>query len=209
MPKNPRWPADSAYVATSAKEAAQSEGGWFDSAHHKLFESIYKSVSTPLFRFIAKRIGADQETANEIFQETIVAGWKGLKTFRHKSSYFTWLCRIALNKIADYYHDQINSRSGIIVPLIDELIQTDGKSLSPEEKMALEELKMSVNNCLNLLPYKKRRLLWFRYWKDMSYAEIAKFLGISERAVEGRLYRAREEFAILYQKTFNGKTTTA
>ena len=159
------------------------------------FDSLYKSVSTPLFRFIAKRIGADQETANEIFEETIIAGWKGLKTFRHKSSYFTWLCRIALNKIADYYHDQINNRSGIIVPLIDGITYTDNKSLSPEEKIVLEELKVSVNNCLNLLPYSKRKLLWFRYWKDMSYAEIAKVLDISERAVEGRLYRAKEDFA--------------
>lgn len=164
------------------------------------FESIYKKISTPLFRFIAKRIGADQETANEIFEETIVAGWKGLKTFRHKSSYFTWLCRIALNKIADYYHDQINNRSEIIVPLIDEITKVDDKSLSPEEKLVLDDLKTSVNNCLNLLPYSKRRLLWFRYWKDMSYAEIAKVLDISERAVEGRLYRAKGDFA----KEWNG-----
>jgi len=170
------------------------------------FESIYKSISTPLFRFIAKRIGADVETANEIFEETIVAGWKGLKTFRHKSSYFTWLCKIALNKIADYYHDQINNRSRIIVPLIDSLTGTDlvnNNSLSLEEKIALDELKVSVNNCLNLLPYSKRQLLWFRYWKEMSYSEIAKILNISERAVEGRLYRAKEDFAKAWSTSSN------
>jgi RNA polymerase sigma-70 factor (ECF subfamily) len=162
------------------------------------FTKFYKKFSTPLFRFIAKRIGANEDLTTEIFEETIVAAWKGLKTFRHKSSYFTWLCRIALNKIADYYHDQVHRNSRIVVPLIDSLTDIDTKSLSPEENMALSELKASVNSCLNLLPYEKRRLLWFRYYMDLSYEQIGKLLGISPRAVEGRLYRAKDSFARVY-----------
>ena len=170
------------------------------------FSELYKKFSTPLSRFIAKRIGADEKISEEIMEETMVAAWRGLRTFRHKSSYFTWLCRIALNKIADYYHDQVNSRSGIVVPLIDSITQQDEKTLSPEESLALTELRNSVNNCLNLLPYEKRRLLWFRYWKDMSYAEISKILGISKRAVEGQLYRVKHEFAHIWQVK-NGRQT--
>ena len=159
------------------------------------FDKIYHKLSTPLFRFIAKRIGADQKLAEEIFEETIVAGWKGFKTFRHKSSYFTWLCRIALNKIADYYHNQVNTKSRIVVPLIDAITQADNNSLSSEENLALDELRASVNNCLDLLPPEKRRLLQFRYWYNYSYEKIASLMNISERAVEGRIYRAKEEFA--------------
>ncbi len=159
------------------------------------FDEFYKKLALPLTKFVMKRIGANKDEVDEIVEETFVAAWRGLTTFRHKSSYFTWLCRIALNKIADYYHDQINSRSGIVVPLIEAITQKDEKSLSPEESLALKDLRRSVNDCLNLLPDDKRRLLWFRYWKDMSYIEISKIMGISERAVEGRLYRAKEEFS--------------
>jgi RNA polymerase sigma factor (sigma-70 family) len=158
------------------------------------FNKLYKKFSTPLFKFIAKHLRKDQAAVEEVFEETVVAGWRGFKTFRHKSSYFTWLCRIALNKISDYYRDQVDEGSRIVVPLIDSLTYIDRVNLSPEENLALKELKGSVNNCLNLLPYEKRRLLWFRYWKDYSYEQIGKILGISERAVEGRLYRAKEEF---------------
>lgn len=158
------------------------------------FNKLYHEVSTPLFKFIAKRLGKDEETVEEIFEETMVAGWRGYKSFEHKSSYFTWLCRIALNKIADYYHDQVNSRSKWIVPLLDSLTDIDDHSLSPIESLSLKELRISVNDCLNLLPREKRQLLWFRYWQDLSYAEISKLLGVSERAVEGRIYRAKEEF---------------
>jgi RNA polymerase sigma factor (sigma-70 family) len=159
------------------------------------FEKVYRKLALPLTKFVAKRIGRDQEAVDEVLSATMVAAWRGWHTFRHKSSYFTWLCRIALNKIADYYHDQVNERSGIVVPLIDAITQTDQKSLSPEEILALKELRGSVNNCLNLLPYEKRRLLWFRYWLDLSYEQIGKILGVSERAVEGKLYRAKSSFA--------------
>lgn len=159
------------------------------------FDQLYKKYSPILFKFIAKHLRRDQMAVEEVFEETIVAGWKGYKAFEHKSSYFTWLCRIALNKIADYYHDQVHENSRIIVPLIDSLTHIDISTLSPEENLALKELRTSVNNCLNLLPFEKRRLLWFRYWKDYSYDQIGKIMGISERAVEGRLYRAKEEFS--------------
>lgn len=167
------------------------------------FTSLYKKFSSPLFRFIAKRLRKDQMAVEEVFEETIVAGWKGYKTFKHKSSYFTWLCRIALNKIADYYHDQVHENSRIVVPLIDSLTAIDTKTLSPEENLALKELRTLVNDCLNLLPYEKRKLLWFRYWKDYSYEQIGKILGVSERAVEGKIYRAKHEFARIWLSATN------
>lgn len=177
---------------------------WFDSSDSlttSWFNTQYKKFSPALFKFIAKHLRRDQTAVEEVFEETIVAGWKGYKSFRHKSSYFTWLCRIALNKIADYYHDQVHENSRIIVPLIDSLTDIDTRNLSPEEDLALKELRTSVNDCLNLLPYEKRRLLWFRYWKDYSYGQIGKMLGISERAVEGQLYRAKHEFARVWSKS--------
>ena len=165
------------------------------------FNDFYKKLALPLTKFVMKRIGANKDEVDEIVEETFVAAWRGLQTFRHKSSYFTWLCRISLNKISDYYRDQVHRNSRIVVPLLEAITAVDNKSLSPEESLALKELRKSVNDCLNLLPYKKRRLLWFRYWKDMSYAEISRIMGISERAVEGKLYRVKHEFAHLWTKT--------
>lgn len=164
------------------------------------FEALYKKYSPILFKFIAKRLGKSQETVEEIFQETIVAAWHGYKAFKHKSSFFTWLCRIALNKIADYYHDQVNPKSKLVIPILDSLNLVDTTNLSPEENIALKELRTSVNDCLNLLPLKVRQLLWFRYWKDYSYQKIARLLGTSERAVEGKIYRAKHEFAQVWEE---------
>lgn len=167
-----------------------------------LFEKYYKNFSKPLYKFIAKRMGSDQRVTEEIFEETAVAAWRGFKTFKHKSSYFTWLCRIALNKIADYYRAQIHHKSSIVVPLIDIITQSDTKTLSPDEALSLKELRKSVNDCLNLLPPGKRQLLQLRYWEDLSYEKIAKLTGLSIRAVEGKLYRARHEFGLIWNTNF-------
>ena len=188
MKKNP-W-VRQAHHSLNARTSESQSSGWF--------ESIYRGLALPLTKFVMKRIGADKSEVDEIVEETFVAAWRGWNTFKHKSSYFTWLCRIALNKTADYYHDQVNKKSGIIVPLIEAMTKTDKKSLSPEEDLALKELRKSVNDCLNLLPTEKRRLLWFRYWADMSYDEISKIMGISRRAVEGQIYRAKHEFAKIW-----------
>lgn len=162
------------------------------------FVAIYNELLLPLTKFVIKRMGVEENEAEEIVEETFVAAWRGWNAFEHKSSYFTWLCRIALNKISDYYRDQVHHKSRIVVPLIEALTETDNKSLSPDEALALKELRKSVNGCLDSMSPEKRRLLQYRYWYDLSYAEIGKILDVSERAVEGQIYRAKEEFAKIW-----------
>lgn len=166
----------------------------------KSFVVIYKELALPLTKFVIKRMGATENLADEVVEETFVAAWRGWNSFEHKSSYFTWLCRIALNKISDYYRDQVNKKSRIVVPLIDALTEADTKTLTPEESLALKDLRKSVNGCLDSMSPEKRKLLQFRYWYNLSYQEISKLLGISERAVEGRLYRAKNEFAKVWKE---------
>jgi RNA polymerase sigma factor (sigma-70 family) len=163
----------------------------------KSFTLIYHKLALPLTKFIVKRMGGEQEAAEEVFARTVAAAWEGWNTFEHKSSYFTWLCRIALNKIADYYREQVNERSTFIAPLLDDMAAFKSNNLTPEEKLALHELRASVRQCLTLLPEDKKHLLFLRYWKEMTIKEIAKRLNISERAVEGRLYRARNRLGDL------------
>lgn len=171
------------------------------------YEKLYKQFFSPLTRFVFKKIGSDPENADIIVSETFEAAWKGYKTFKHKSSFFTWLCRIALNKIADYYKDQINRRSRFVVPTLKQLSQIESKDIKVDEKLVLDEMRSKVNEILNLLPENKRKLLQYRYYKDLSYKEISIVMKISPRAVEGKIYRAKKAFAKLF--TINGNTPSS
>lgn len=156
------------------------------------FEIVYRKLALPVMKFLVKRMGGDQQAAEEVFARTIAAAWAGWHSFRHKSSYFTWICRIGLNKIADYYRDQVNDNSRWVLPVLENLAYSDPGQLSPLEKLELAELRAALRECLNLLPEDKRRLLQFRYWREMSIKEIAKITGSSDRAVEGKIYRAKQ-----------------
>lgn len=160
---------------------------------HQSFETVYRKLALPLTKFLVKRTGGNQQAVEEVFSQTIAAAWKGFQTFEHKSSYFTWICRIALNKIADYYREQIHQRSVLVAPTLEEWANIPEQNLGIEEKLALEELCNSVKDCLNLLPYQKRQLLYLRYWKNLSIKKIAQIVGCSERAAEGQIYRAKQE----------------
>lgn len=163
------------------------------------YERLYKKFVSPLTRFVFKKIGSDPYNADIIVSETFEAAWKGYKTFKHKSSFFTWLCRIALNKIADYYRDQINRRSHLVVPTLKKFSQIESKDIPIEEKIALDELRNKVNEVLNSLPEDKRRLLQYKFYRDLSYKEISFIMKISPRAVEGKLYRAKKKFELLFK----------
>lgn len=157
------------------------------------FTIFYQKFALPLKKFLIKKMG-NNEAAEEIFSQTVLAAWRGFNTFEYKSTFFTWICRIGLNKIADYYRFQINERSKIVAPLLSTIANIEDNSLKPEEKLALEELRASIRECLNLLPAEKKQLLYLRYWKELTLKEIAEVLNTTERAVEGKIYRAKLEF---------------
>jgi RNA polymerase sigma-70 factor (ECF subfamily) len=161
----------------------------------KLFSSLYSRFGQNVLKFVLKRNGGDLEAAEEILQDTFVAAFKSFHTFRHKSSYFTWLCKIALNKLADYYREQVHATSKIVVPSLKQLNSLLDPSLSLEEKLSLDELRQSVNACLDLLPPEHRRLLHLKYYQQLSGKELCVKLQLTPRQLEGRLYRARHALA--------------
>lgn len=162
------------------------------SLQHQSFELIYRKLALPVMKFLVKRMGGDQRAGEEVFNRTWTAAWSGWNTFRHKSSYFTWICRIGLNKIADYWRGQVNDNSRWVLPLLENLAYSDPDRLTPMEKLELAELRASLRECLNLLPDEKRQLLQFRFWRELSIKEIAAIFKTTERSVEGKIYRAKK-----------------
>lgn len=159
---------------------------------HHSFEIVYRNLALPLKKFLTKRMSGDQHAVEEVFSRTVSAAWQGWHTFHHKSSYFTWICRIALNKMADYYRDQVNDNSRWILPVLEELAQAPTNELTPLEKLSLQELRAAMGECLDQLPKPTRELLQFRFWRQLTLKEIATITGSSERAVEGKIYRAKQ-----------------
>lgn len=159
----------------------------------KNFEEVYVNLAASVKRFIAKRSGEPEEVIEDIFSQTMIAAWKGFNSFGNKSSYFTWICKIALHKIADYYRQEIHQNSSLIAPLLEDLVEPE--STTPLESLALQELQIAVKRALDLLPASMQKIIHLRYWEEASVVEIAKVLGVTPKAAESKLYRAKKAFS--------------
>lgn len=166
------------------------------------FVRLYREFASPLMRFLLRRMGGDEAAAEDVFAQTMAAAWRGYSTFRRKSNFFTWLCRIGLNKAADYWKEQINRRSFVVVPVLQAVSRLGSSELSVEEAIVLEELCCAVRKCVGLLPEEKRRLIYLKYWKQMTIKRIARVMFLGERSVEGKLYRAKAQFREIFKKEY-------
>jgi RNA polymerase sigma-70 factor (ECF subfamily) len=161
----------------------------------QIISALYKQLGRPVMKLILKRNGGDLAAAESIVQDTFIAAYKSFHTFHHKSTYFTWLCRIALNKMADYYRQQVHQKSHFVAPALEELTNIFSPDISPEERLSLSELQSQINKCLDLLPLEYRQLLHLKYYEQLSSKEICLKLHIAPRSLEGKLYRARKSLA--------------
>ncbi|TSC88150.1 MAG: RNA polymerase [Microgenomates group bacterium Gr01-1014_16] len=156
--------------------------------------SISKQLYSKLLLFLLKRTGGNFEVAQEVVQNTFLAAIKSFHTFHSKSTFFTWICKISLNKLADYYRGQVNPKFQLPLDL-------PAPGLTPEEQTSLNDLRTQVNRCLNLLPPRYRQLLHLKYYQELSTKEICLKLDLSPRSLEGKLYRAKKLLASVYEKS--------
>lgn len=96
-------------------------------------------------------------------------------------------------RTADYYRKFVNRKSVLVSPTLEKLYNLVSLELTPVEQASIEDVKKGVKRMLQLLPDNYKKILVLKYYDNYSYSEIAQELGISTRAVEGRLYRARKE----------------
>jgi len=124
----------------------------------------------------AYRMVRNAETAEEIAQETFVRAFKGLRSFRRKAGFNTWLYRITMNLCYDEL--KRHQKGG---ELNREVAYTSGGRVValPHEQMAREERTMWLERQIASLPFKQRSALVLRIFQDMSFKEVARTLGCS------------------------------
>jgi RNA polymerase sigma factor CnrH len=158
------------------------------------FAEIVCRHKQPLHRLIARIIGDDDE-ALDVLQDVFVAAHGSLRRFDMARPMRAWLARIAINKARDW------RRRRAVRRLISTVLPIERASDIADNQPAIdtlaadrEELRQ-VGAAIATLPTNLRETLVLRAIEGMSQAETAEALGISEKAVETRLYRARQRLA--------------
>ena len=146
---------------------------------------------------LARNATGSAEEAFDIAQETFVAAFAALSRYDPSRPFGAWLTRIALNKCRDW------SRRRAVRRLFEfgmpdglDAVFPDDAALPDRIAEGRAELA-AVSRAIADLPTRLKEVLLLRAVDGMSQAETAAQLGISEKAVETRLARAREKLSTL------------
>ncbi len=135
----------------------------------------------------ARLRGARRQDVDDLCQEVLLRVVRGAGELRHPDKFPAWLYRIANNVLRDHLRRQkirAVERAGLDVDPVD---PRDVEFRAERE----EELERTMSALLDLPPrYREPMLL--RHVEDLSYADIGRVLGISENAVQVRIFRARK-----------------
>lgn len=143
-----------------------------------------------IFRF-ARAHTADDDAALDIAQQTFIAGFAALGRFDQSRPLRHWLTRIALNKCRDWARRRkVSALFSFATPLESAPDPVDLSADVEREASDREELA-NVLSAMSKLPAKLKDVMVLRTVEGLSQVETAVLLGITEKAVETRLHRAR------------------
>lgn len=159
------------------------------------FAEILKRHRDVIYRIVAASIG-DSEEALDLVQETFVSAHGALLRYDPARPMRAWLTAIALNKCRDWARRRAVRRLvAFALPIDDaaERVMEDrpGHDVEAEDREALAR----VQRAIAALPTALREVLVLRTVEGLSQGEAASALGVSEKAVETRLRRARRKLA--------------
>jgi RNA polymerase sigma-70 factor (ECF subfamily) len=136
----------------------------------------------------ARLRGPRRQDADDLCQDIFLKAIRGRAALRDPSKFPAWLYRIARNVLMDHLRRQkIRERELIGV----EVDREDPRGAAVDGVEREEELQRALQALL-LLPERYREPMLLRHVRDLSYQEIASILGISENAVQVRIFRARQ-----------------
>lgn len=159
------------------------------------FAEIVRRHKQPLHRLVAGITG-DEDEALDILQETFVAAHGSLRRFDMARSMRAWLARIAINKARDHRRRRFVRRL-ISVAMPDHAADIPHEVPAIDRQVGDRAELARVQSAIDRLPERLRETLILRTIDEFTQAQAAEVLGISEKAVETRLYRARRRLVAL------------
>ena len=159
------------------------------------FDQLCANASPRIFRTLF-RITKIHEDAEDALQEALMKAFINLSRFDGRSSFSTWLTRIALNAA---FMKLRHTRLSREVPMDGVDPQSQERTVwefkdhapSPEEAYAAVERAKILRQTLSQLRPRIRAAMEIRQLQEYSLKETAKQLGISVAAAKGRLFQAK------------------
>ena len=154
----------------------------------KAFDKLYKLTSNDVW-FTCVSLLKDEENAKDIMQETYITAFLKLDTLKDEEKFCGWLTAIATNKSKNKLKGKVEYQ------IDDEVLITEAETdelMLPEEYITkAEKRKVLLQIMEDTLSFNQYQVVLMFYFNELSIAEIAQALEISEGTVKSRLNSSR------------------
>lgn len=135
----------------------------------------------------------NHQDADDLAQETFMQAFKSLKDFKQRSSFYTWIYRIAVNLTLNFlkrkpreYESDVSKRRQTVE------WSSNGSNLSPESHSLRMELSERLKSAIDSLPLSYRASFTLVVFQEMTHDQAARVLRCSEKTVSWRMHKARK-----------------
>lgn len=184
--------ADDALVREAKKGSLEA----FSALCRRYQERVYFTI----LRFTKNPVDADDLT-----QETFMSAFKSLGQFKKKSTFYTWIYRIAVNKSLNFLKKKDRERE--LVGFEDNRVpgeSSPGAAGSPERSSIGGETAAEIERAIDALPPSFKAPFVLVVNQGLSHREAAEALGCSENAVSWRMHKARKLLRARLERFLNG-----
>lgn len=138
------------------------------------------------------RMTCNQATASDLTQETFVRLYQNCTRYKPGASFRSYLFTIASNLARNHHRWRMRHSSESIDKLGDNGMEPASEDFTPDEVLTQTETTRAVRRAVQNLPEDLREALVLFTYHELGYHEIATITNCTPKAVETRLYRARQ-----------------
>ncbi len=167
------------------------------------FDALVTKYRQRLFSVIYNITG-NREDAADLTQDSLIRAFQSISGFKGKSSFYTWLYRIAVNtslghlrkgRLRRFFSFEQMSEDGVPPEMLEALV-----SQSRSDRGALlKELQEKLNEALHSLSTKHRTVVVLHEIEGLDHADIAEIMKCSVGTVRSRLHYAKQQLQISLQ----------
>jgi len=166
------------------KLAKQGDTEAFTELARRCQEKIYYTILA---------LTKNQQDAYDLAQEAFVQAFKSLKNFKQRSSFYTWVYRIAVNLTLNFLKKRQREDAQEVLDENQSLDKRIGNSsLSPEGRSLKKELSEKLQEAIDSLPLPYKASFTLVVFQEMTHGQAARILGCSENTVSWRMHKARK-----------------
>jgi RNA polymerase sigma-70 factor (ECF subfamily) len=154
------------------------------------FAQLVQRYQRLIFNLVYRMLQQYEETT-EITQETFLAAWQGLPSFRGDARFSTWLYRIAYNCSLKQLELRKRDRALQIALEAEKTLENTNAEQRQNAELDARDRQILVQEHLSHLPTKYRIVLILRHLQDMTYEEMAEILTMPIGTIKTHLFRAR------------------